>query len=87
MTDATGTTYARVGAHFRAEPDDGRRFTFDPAGAEDGDRSADLPPWRDDPTPWRVDAGGPPVWVARESLPAVLVPVTRDEFLAWLATL
>lgn len=63
-----------TGDHFRGDPDDGRTFTYDPAGAEDGDGS-------DDPTPWRLDDDRPPRWFAREELPAVLVPLSHDEWL------
>jgi hypothetical protein len=67
-------TTPTAGEHFRAEPDDGRRFTYDPTGPEDA-------------TPWRVDHATAADWVARDKLPTALVPVGHDEWLAWEAAL
>lgn len=54
----------REGGQVRADPDDGRRWTYDPA--------------RDhgDPTPWRVDDDRPPNWVSRADLPTEIVPAS-----------
>ena len=89
MEDDTGTTppaaagtpaTPQPGGHCRGEPDDGRRFTYDPAGATQGPAASLMPV-----PPWRVDGRGlPPWWVSRDMLPGGLIPVDREEWRAWL---
>ena len=50
----------REGDTVRPEPDDGRRWTLDPASD-------------DDATPWRIDDDNPPRWVGEWDLPVKVV--------------